>query len=1525
MKHLKPLFYLLLFLLNNIAIAQNPISHQTKVKVVSRPSISKSELNKTDHSETEWYKAMKVKNPNYFKVRKLYNQYFESHPKDKSVQRSEGRRWLDVNYGLTDKKGNIDKAIPTIEDYNKIKRAENKAKRVFSGQVKSGSRFASPPPNATWNDSVGTWRMTGPYHPSTRSGVLNMYGGFCDRVYINPYDTTNWISGQSYGGIWVSHDSGDTWALTDSEFPNGSNTSSNRDLYYGEIEAHPLDHNRIVAGTEAGVLISDNGGDDWTLASQMNYMDSPGKANYFIALKPDDTQVILASQHEKIYRTADGGQTWNVVFDNTGKPWGSYGKWWKSIVGISFHPTQPDTVILAALNANSETILYKSTDGGLTFSEIANNGIAKKTKLVTSLDDPDHIYLTTIFIDLNNVNADEGIYKYDMNGTLIQFTKYDNIPTQMALLDEIAVDQKDKDKWYIAGYASSGISKSTDGGNTWVRLNPGGFYNGPIDYVHADIRAMYVIGDNVLVGTDGGLHRSFDEGELFVPGGEWISAIDLWGYASGYKGEVIASGDDHGPTEVRILDADKSWHGIGGADSGELTINECNTDYIYGSSLYGRFLGVRVNDTTYHRYGKQLVESKYKYLAMDPDEYFKLYPIQGPNLLVSDNNMKSATINSTFNSDIIRVKVALQNNQLWYVITEANKVWKTEDAGASWTDKTPPNSVSNGRTLTDITINEAGDQLWLAYGNWQSTNKIAQSTDNGDSWTNITGPNLPNHVAKHISYQRGTDGMVYLGLKGGGVWYKSNQDADWSILGSGLPRMGYITSIYTVPDMNKFRMGTSRGSFEHELAIQSDVLAHFAVQSKKSTNCQYDTSYFYDYSSYYDNESITFNWTFEGGTPATSTEMNPKVIYENLGVYDVSLTISDGTTTSTVVKEDFMLIENGECEVSTSPGMAMNISKSSYLLAPGMNIANTESYTMMGWFKGEGVQKDYAGLLSVKTSNGNVHLNARNINPDSTKIGLHHPNGSASWNSGFYLVPNQWTHLALVVSPNHLTIYKNGNPKIFNANVQPCDLFDKFVAGAMIGAEGYRYFTGMVDEVSFYDRSLTTDEIRKMMHLTKQNPNYPAQHDDGLIAYYQFNESSGGVVYDVSGNGKNGVLFGNNASRLVSDGPFGGGTSDIEEITSTGITSFSTTGVDIGFTSPLPNGSFVVSHIENLPDTFPTAKKMHEKGYYILNNYGPNQTVGPLSSLTFNKTGTISNHVAVTGANFEFLKRPSNMHDQLFSTIINSNFSLTAGNYGVVKANDASPITSFSQFIITRDAYPMDDPKVRMVTPDKATEMVEGGESISLYMDSDNQGLLLPVLTNADFNSLGTPVDGMMAYAQELKSLVIFSQGTWNEINTIIDLQIVEGSVVGTTGISMGNAVYNPSAIVELKNKGFIKYSTMTDSDLPNIKYPIEAMLIYNGDSQKLQVFNGSNWKDVSTQSSTITVANGSPMKVEGYAVGMSKVDNAVLEDADPNAVMMIPSLSPEMIKNPQEGMFLFDDQRNKFYVYDGVYWKFME
>ena len=84
----------------------------------------------------------------------------------------------------------------------------------------------------------------------------------------------------------------------------------------------------------------------------------------------------------------------------------------------------------------------------------------------------------------------------------------------------------------------------------------------------------------------------------------------------------------------------------------------------------------------------------------------------------------------------------------------------------------------------------------------------------------------------------------------------------------------------------------------------TSLIAQFVAD--QTTVCKMDTVNFTDQSL---GGATSWLWTFEGGEPATSTEQNPSVHYETPGTYDVSLIVSNGTDSDTLVKADYITVD----------------------------------------------------------------------------------------------------------------------------------------------------------------------------------------------------------------------------------------------------------------------------------------------------------------------------------------------------------------------------------------------------------------------------------------------------------------------------------------------------------------------------------------------------------------------------------------------------------------------------------------
>ncbi|MCB2221104.1 MAG: T9SS type A sorting domain-containing protein [Bacteroidetes bacterium] len=118
--------------------------------------------------------------------------------------------------------------------------------------------------------------------------------------------------------------------------------------------------------------------------------------------------------------------------------------------------------------------------------------------------------------------------------------------------------------------------------------------------------------------------------------------------------------------------------------------------------------------------------------------------------------------------------------------------------------------------------------------------------------------------------------------------------------------LGYPTYCVVCPDKSMY----FDACYPPTVSCFDDVIADcgFVSISANFTSdfdeiCQYDMVNFTDLSS----GSITsWNWTFEGGDPATSTEQNPSVSYQSVGTFDVELIVSDGSNSKSLLIEDYV-------------------------------------------------------------------------------------------------------------------------------------------------------------------------------------------------------------------------------------------------------------------------------------------------------------------------------------------------------------------------------------------------------------------------------------------------------------------------------------------------------------------------------------------------------------------------------------------------------------------------------------------
>lgn len=173
----------------------------------------------------------------------------------------------------------------------------------------------------------------------------------------------------------------------------------------------------------------------------------------------------------------------------------------------------------------------------------------------------------------------------------------------------------------------------------------------------------------------------------------------------------------------------------------------------------------------------------------------------------------------------------------------------------------------------------------------------------------------------------------------------------------------------------------------------------------------------------------------------------------------------------------------------------------------------TNNYTLEAWVFPESFSW-LAGIISkYHTSAANGYLLRLNSQSPYSGLGF-----DEKVTSNGVLNTNQWHHIAAVNNNGTRKLYVNGIQKsISGSALNVSSNNDPLKLGSDYNS---RFFDGKIDEVRIWNIAREQDEIISYMDSTLTGL------EDGLVAYYDFDEGSGDTLNDLTGNGHNGTVIG---------------------------------------------------------------------------------------------------------------------------------------------------------------------------------------------------------------------------------------------------------------------------------------------------------------------------------------------------------------------------------------------------------------
>ena len=234
-----------------------------------------------------------------------------------------------------------------------------------------------------------------------------------------------------------------------------------------------------------------------------------------------------------------------------------------------------------------------------------------------------------------------------------------------------------------------------------------------------------------------------------------------------------------------------------------------------------------------------------------------------------------------------------------------NAVSKSTNGGTSFT------AVSAGLPTTVqptwiAVSNTDPNVVFVVYSGFLATGKVFKSTNGGTSWTNLsTGlPNIPVNCVVYENGAAGGDG-IYIGTDLG-IYFRDNSMSSWVDFSSGLPNNA-VTDLeiyYGNPKILKAAT-FGRGTWQSDLYTSVPLPPTASFSADIQNICMNQSIQFTSAST---GQPTSYNWSFQGGTPSTSTSQNPIVTYNSSGTFNVSLTVSNLNGTDVATQTGYITV-----------------------------------------------------------------------------------------------------------------------------------------------------------------------------------------------------------------------------------------------------------------------------------------------------------------------------------------------------------------------------------------------------------------------------------------------------------------------------------------------------------------------------------------------------------------------------------------------------------------------------------------
>ncbi len=592
--------------------------------------------------------------------------------------------------------------------------------------------YAATAQGGVWKSSDGglNWRAKSDFAPSLAIGCVTVdssvaLGGKSQRILAGTGEPNG--SDSYYGaGLLLSTDAGETWVT------RGAATFAR--AAFSTIKVDPADNQHLYAATDIGIYESNDGGLNWAQLEAGIFFDLV--VDWGNAAGPE---LYVGQSGTGVRYSADGGATWSTL--GGGLPV-SGGR-----IALAMSPGNAGTLYAAFANGSALTGIYRTTDGGTTWTQTAATpaGVAQAAyNLVLGVDPTD---------------------------------------SNRVLFGEVHL-------W-----------RTTNGGGAWTRVSTGS------PGIHPDQHAVAfhpTDGSRVFVGNDGGVFYSADGGVTYAHRNKDLATLQYFTCANHSLWDAVMLGGTQDNGAQRYL-SHPAWEHSALGDGAYAAINATTNIRRWYESRWFSFPVFRSDSagapgTWTDVKGTIGTNSNWFYppLEMDPGDSTVLYVGYDRLWRSADGGGTWTAITASLigtGTNITAIAIAPSDSNRVYVGMQNGSVFRLTFSAGSWTATNVTSAPLPAGQISDIAVHPSNadiayvttSNLIFSEGAGEFTNDhVFRTTNGGTSWANRSTGLAQANPVNAVAIDPLNPDTIFIGCDVG-IFRSTNGGGAWATWDTGLP------------------------------------------------------------------------------------------------------------------------------------------------------------------------------------------------------------------------------------------------------------------------------------------------------------------------------------------------------------------------------------------------------------------------------------------------------------------------------------------------------------------------------------------------------------------------------------------------------------------------------------------------------------------------------------------------------------------------------------------------------------------